>query len=168
MYVEVSGAINGTTAYSEGQLVGREVTVSLPEVTPVIAEVQAMGTMEVPLIGLIDSMEASIKRIGVDMGLVKICKPESKTIEFRWVQNVTKADGSNKSVGCKAFLRVIPKVILPGADIEPGSSVETEIPLSTTRYQLFVDGKELLCIDRLSQIFRIDGKDYYGAINNLL
>ena len=167
-FVDITGAVNGTSAYVEGKCVGRDVTISIPEVTPVIAEVQAMGTTEIPLLGLLEAMEASIKKIGVDNGLTKACTPESKTYEFRWVQTVTDASGSSKQVGCKAVLRAMPKVIMAGVDIEPGSTVEAEIPLATTRYVLYVNGAEQLCIDKLAQVLRIDGKDYISGINSLL
>lgn len=167
-FMDIRGAVNGTTGYVEGTLVGKDVTISLPEVAAALGEVQAMGTMEIPIIGILDAMEASIKRIGVDMGLAKCCAPESKTYEFRWVQQVTKSDGTTSVEGCKAFIRGVPKIIIPGMDIEPGATVETEIPLAVSRYQLFVGGKEVLCVDRLSQILRVDGKDYYSNVNSLL
>lgn len=167
-YVEITGAINGTTAYVNGQCMGRDVTVSLPEVALFLAEIQAMGTTEIPLLGLLEAMEASIKKIGVDNGLTKACTPESKIYEFRWVQTVTDASGSFKQVGCKAILRAMSKVIMPGVDIEPGSTVEAEIPLATTRYVLYVNGTEQLCVDKLAQVLRIDGKDYLSDINSLL
>ncbi|MDO5574435.1 MAG: phage major tail tube protein [bacterium] len=166
--MDIRGAINGDTVYNEGTLVAKDVKITLPEVTPATTEAKAMGTMELPMRGQIESMESSITRIGVDMGLAKLMTMDSKTIEVRWAQEVTKADGSTNIEGCKAFLRCVPKVLMPGMDIEPGGSVETEIPLAVTRYQLYIGGQEVCCIDRLSQICRINGKDYYSEIASVL
>ena len=168
LFTEITGAVNGTSAYVNGKCLGRDVTVILPEVALLIAEIQAMGTTEIPLLGLLEAMEACIKKIGVDNGLTKACTPESKIYEFRWVHTVTDASGASKQVGCKAVLRAMPKVIMAGVDIEPGSTVEAEIPLATTRYVLYVNGAEQLCIDKLAQVLRIDGKDYLSGINSLL
>ena len=166
--LDIRGPINANTAYVNGDLVARNVTLTLPEVTHVLATVNtALGEAEIPLQGLVESMEATIQKIGADLGLAKICSLESKTIEFRWVQQVTKADGSQKVEGCKAFLRFIPKIV-PSIEVNPGDSVELDIPGSVTRYQLYIDGKELLLVDKLAGICRINGNDTAKSVENLL
>lgn len=166
--IEINGPIDGTTAYVEGALVGRNVKVSMPEITHKLATIKtALGEAEVPMLGLIDSMEATIQKIGVDLGLSKICSLKNKTVEFRWAQQVTKTDGTIKIVGCKAFLKLIPKVV-PGIEVEPGNSVELDIPCACTRYQLFVDGRELWLVDKFAGICRIDGTDTASSVNSLL
>ena len=166
--IDINGPINATTSYFEGTLVGRNVKISLPEITHKLATIMtALGETEIPLYGLIDAMEATIQKIGADYGLAKICELKNKSVEFRWVQQQTKTDGTIKNVGCKAFLRLIPKVV-PGIEVNPGDSVELDIPCSCTRYQLFVDGKELWLVDKLAGICRINGKDTASSINSLL
>ena len=64
-------------------------------------------------------------------------------------------------------MTAVPKGI-PQTAIEVGSNIESEISLAVSRYQLYVDGEELLCIDRLSQICRIRGVDYYKKIASML
>lgn len=49
-----------------------------------------MGNMTVPLIGLLENMELSITKIGVDNGLRRMNRLEKQSFEFRWVQNVSK------------------------------------------------------------------------------
>lgn len=167
--MDIRGAVNGTTAYIDGSLVARNTTITLPEITHVTATVKAaLGEHEVPLLGLIESMEATIQKIGVDLGLSKALTMEAKTFEFRWAQQVTQASGDNKVEGCKAFIRGIPKVAAPSIELNPGDSVEMDIPLSVTRYQLFADGNELLLVDKLAGICKINGVDYASSINNLL
>ena len=83
------------------------------------------------------------------------------------MQDVKKADGSTKTVGCKAFLRVVTKTI-PGLSVDPGSQSENELGYAVSRYQLFVDGTEYWLIDQLNQILRVGGKDYYKQIRSLL
>lgn len=167
--IDVRGAVNGTTAYIDGQLKSRNTTITLPEVTHVLATIQtALGEMEVPLYGLIDSMESTIKKIGADYGLAKMVAMKQQTYEFRWAQQVTKTDGSNGTEGCKAFIRGIPKVAVPAIEVTPGESVELEIPISVSRYQLFVDGEELCLIDKLAGICRIGGVDYAAQLDSLL
>lgn len=166
--LSIRGPINADTAYCDGKLVARNVTLTLPEVTHVLGTVNtALGEAEIPLFGLVDAMEATIQKIGVDSGLAKICALKSKTIEFRWAQQVTKTNGKITTEGCKAFLRFIPKSI-PAIEVNPGDNVELEIPGSVTRYQLYCNGKELLLVDKLAGICKINGKDYAKSLDSLL
>lgn len=166
-FVNICGPVVADTAYVNNQLVARDVSSTLPEVTPTTVDVQAMGTLSLPVWQLLDNLEFAITKIGVDMGLRSMIKPEPMNIELRWVQTVTDATGSSKNVGCKAFLRGIPNKI-PGIGVEIGSTSENECTYTLTRYQLMVDGSEMLCIDRLAGILRIAGKDYASALSALL
>lgn len=168
--MDISGAVNANTSYSDGELVARNTSFTLPEVTHVLATVKtALGDYDVPLYGLVEAMEASIHKIGADYGLAKICAMNNRTIEHRWVQQITKAEnGENKVVGCKAFLRGVPKAAIPAIEGEPGSLIEMDIAFSINRYQLFVDGKEVILIDKIAGICRINGEDYAEQVNTLL
>ena len=104
-------------------------------------------------------MEASITKIGIDLGLRSLVKLTSKTIEIRWAQDVKLSDGSTKTEGCKAFLRCVSKGI-PGLNVDPGNASENEIALAVSRYQLFVAGNEYWLIDQLNTIMRVGGVDY--------
>ena len=147
---DIRGPVNGTTVYINGVLVARNTTITLPEITHVTATVQAaLGEHEVPLFGLVESMEATIKKIGADSGLAKALGMETKTYEFRWAQQVT-------------------PIAAPSIEVSPGESIEVDIPLSVTRYQLFVAGSELLMVDKLAGICKINGVDYASVLNSLL
>ena len=158
-FVPISGPIVANTAYSGGQLVARDVAITLPEVAPLTASLSAMGTFDMPIWQLIEHMEAVITKIGLDKGLRSLITPDMKPLEVRWVQTVTSADGVTKNVGCKAFLRGIP-ANLPEIGQEVGSPSEHETRIALTRYNLFVDGQEMWLIDRLAGIVRIAGKNY--------
>lgn len=165
-FVNICGPVIGTTAYSEGKLVARDTAITLPEITPITADLQAMGTFSIPIWQLIENMETAINKIGADMGLRELIKPDMKPLEFRWVQTVTDANGVTKNVGCKAFIKGIPNKI-PGIGVTVGEASENECTIATTRYNLFVDGIEMFLIDRLAGVVRIAGKNY-AELNSLL
>ena len=165
-FVNISGPVVGTTAYSEGKLVARDTAITLPEVTPVTADLAAMGTFSMPIWQLIENMETAITKIGTDLGLREIIKPDMKPLEFRWAQTVTDANGVTKDVGCKAFIKGIPNKI-PGIGVTVGETSENECTIATTRYNLFVDGVEMFLVDRMAGIVRIAGKNY-ANIDSLL
>lgn len=167
MWIDIRGPIVADTVYIDGKLVAKDVAISLPEVSFKTSTFAAMGDVEMAVPGNINAMEASITKIGVDMGLSNIVKMESKVVEARFVHDVKKADGTTKVEGCKAFMRSSPKGI-PGIGLEVGSNSENEISMGVTRYQLFAGGEELWLIDQLNSIMRIAGKDYMKSINSLL
>ena len=166
-FVNISGPIVANTAYVDNKLVARDVAATLPEVTPTTIDVQAMGTWSLPIWQLLEDMQFSITKVGVDLGLRSMMKPEPLALELRFVQTVTDANGITKNVGAKAFLKGSPASI-PGIGVEIGSASENECTYSITRYQLMVDGTEMFLIDRLAGVLRINGKDYASEITNLL
>lgn len=165
-FVNICGPIVGTTVYSNGKLVARDTAITLPEITPVTADLSAMGTFSLPIWQLIENMEAAITKIGIDLGLRELITPGMKPLEFRWVQTVTDANGTTKNVGCKAFIKGVPNKI-PGIAVAVGEASENECTIATTRYNLFVDGQEMFLVDRLAGIVRIAGKNY-ADMNSLL
>ena len=86
LWLDLKGPILADTVYIGGTLVAKDVTIALPAVTPVTADFKAMGTYTAPILGQIEAMEASITKIGIDLGLRNMMKLESKTIEIRWAR----------------------------------------------------------------------------------
>lgn len=167
MFVPICGPFVADTVYDEGKLVARDVSVTLPEVAAATYDIQAMGTMTMPDWSRLEHMESAITKIGVDKGLASMSKPGAKNLEFRGVQPVTDANGNVRNVGVKAFIKGYSNKI-PSVGVAVGDPSESELTYATSRYQLFVDGVEMWCIDRISGICRIDGVDYAGGINSLL
>ena len=166
-WLDIKGPVVADTVYADNTLVAKDVAFTLPGVEFMTADVQAMGNMSVPLIGLIENMELSITKIGIDKGLSRMNRLEKQNFEFRWVQNIVNSDGSTSVEGCKAFIRTMPGSF-PETGVEVGSAPEHENTYNVTRMQIYAAGVEIICVDRLSQILRINGKDYMSKINNLL
>lgn len=166
-WLDIKGPVVADTVYADSTLVAKDVAFTLPGIEFLTADVQAMGNMTVPLIGLLENMELSITKIGVDNGLRRMNRLKKQSFEFRWVQNVVKSDGSTATEGCKAFVRTMP-ASFPELGVEVGSATEAENAYNVTRLQIYANGVEICCVDRLAQILRINGKDYMSQINNLL
>lgn len=164
---DIKGPVVADTVYSDNVLVAKDTAFTLPGIEFLTADVQAMGNMSVPLIGLLENMELSITKIGIDHGLSRMNRLEKQNFEFRWVQNVVKSDGSTSVEGCKAFVRTMPGSF-PEIGVEVGNASEQENTYNVTRLQIYANGEEVLCVDRLSQILRINGVDYMSKITSLL
>ena len=166
-WLDIKGPVVADTVYADGTLVAKDVAFTLPGIEFITADVQAMGNLSVPLIGLLENMELAITKIGMDSGLGRLNRLQKQNLEFRWVQNVVKSDGSTAVEGCKAFVRTMPGSF-PETGIEVGSAPEHENTYNVTRMQIYANGVEIACVDRLSQILRINGVDYMSKITNLL
>ena len=167
MWNDIKGPVIADTVYESNELVAKDVTFKLPALEFLTTDVQAMGNMTVPLIGLLENMELSITKIGIDKGFNKLNKLEPLALEFRWVQDVVKSDGTVKPEGCKAFVRAIP-LSTPELEVELGNATEAETTYTVTRLQIYCNGEEYLCVDRLAGVLKIGGKDYYTDISSLL
>ena len=165
--LDKKGTVLGVTVYADGTLVAEDVTVTLPEITPKTQTFNAMGEIELPL-PLLESIEATVNKVGVDKGLINLLTPEKRKFEFRWAQSTIKTDGTQDVEGCKAFITGIPKTIFPGGDIAPGENWEGAVPISVTRYQLYVNGRERILVDKLKNQLKINGTDFAKSINSLL
>lgn len=166
-WMDIKGHVIASTVYADKVHVASDVAWELGGLEWMTGEVQAMGTMEVPLIGLLNNIQLTITKIGLDNGFARMNRLEKQNLEMRWVQNVVKADGSMGTEGCKAFIRTLPGTT-PGLGLEVGSAPEMENVFNVTRAEVYMDGKEVLVVDRLASILRIDGKDYMSKINSLL
>lgn len=166
-FINLNGPIIANTVYVENQMVARDVGITLPEITPQTAELKALGTLTMPMWSLLDNLEMTITKIGIDMGLRSMITPKPLPMEARWIQAVTDAAGITREVGCKAFVRGIPTKV-PGFGLTPGETTEAECTYTLYRYQLIVDGAELLLIDKLAGIVRINGQDYTAGIHSML
>ena len=164
MWLDLKGAVVADTVYETGVLVAKDTSFTLPSISSMTADLNAMGTMTVPIVGLLENLELAITKIGEDKGLGRMSKLEKRNFEFRWVQNVVKGDGTTSAEGCKAFVRTFPPTALPGIGVEVGAASENGLTIPAD----FVGGYEYLIVDRLSQILRVDGVDYMKDINKLL
>lgn len=166
-YLDLRGPIAACTVYSGGTLVARDVTVTLPAVTPATGELKGMGTIEVPVPTQLEAMELALTKLGIDKELAQLATMSAQDIEIRWVQDVMKSDGTTAPEGCKAFIRGMSKG-LPGLSVEPGAPSENEMTFSVLRYQLYVGGKEIVLADKLNAILRVNGKNYTSGLDSLL
>jgi len=166
-WVDQRGQVIADTVHNDGALVAKDVSFSLPQISFPTSDFNVMGPMSLPNMGQVEDMETTVTKIGIDMGLAALLKSSVHKLEFRFIQMQLLNDGTQKNEGCKAFISGVPKSI-GGIEVEPGSPVSNDIALATMRYQLYVGGKELWLVDRLKQILRINGKDYYSSIKSYL
>lgn len=165
-FVNICGPVVADTLYIDGDLAARDIAATLPEIAYLTTTLQARGNWDVPLQGLFENMELAITKIGIDAGIGKMAKTGMRRLELRSVQSVQQVDGESKNQSIKVFATGLSNKI-PGGSLEIGSAIENEMTYSLKRYQIFVDGEELVCIDRMGEC-RIMGKSITSGIDSLL
>ena len=172
-FINKTSVVEAATIYQSSKLVGRDYTVNLPDVVPVTADVSGlMGTMDIPLLNTLESMELTINKVGVDEYAPRMCTPGKKEFLIKWVQDQVDKAGDVKPVGCKASISCLPKSYMPAADIEVGSASEFECTYEVFIYKLYVGGKQVFYVNRMTGVLKAwNGKklvDYSQKFSKLL
>ena len=109
-FQELKGACIASSVYAKGEQIGYNIPIKLPEVTPVIVEIQAAGgKLELPVWQQVEAMEASITKTGVSKEFLESLTPEPFDLISNVAQQSVSADGTSTAQHIKAFMRVIPK-----------------------------------------------------------
>lgn len=158
----------GEKLFHNGKLISEDCEVTLPNIQPITESIQAMGTIDVPLLGLLQDMEFAIKLIGITKHYGEISTlAEKHTFDYRWVDINIGPDGSQTKVGKKAFLSGWLKS--SGApNLKVSESTEVEASYSCTEYKLIDDGKVIFDFNRFAKKCIINGKNYYDDIEKCL
>ena len=167
MQLDKRNAVVADKCYCDGAVCAEDVSVNLPAVNFLTTTVRVMGDMDVVIAGLLEAMEATITRVGVDKGLAAMTTPVKHSYVFNWAQNVVKVDGTTGPEGCKAFVEGGPKGV-PAIGVEIGNNTETEIAIAVYAYRLVVGGEEVVNIDRFGGKCIINGVDYYATLRTIL
>ena len=141
---------------------------SIENMTDTIKGAGLMGEIDLPTLGQLGSMECELSFNKTSTEYVELIAPVAHKIEIRWVTDVL--DSSNAKVGIEAnkeFLTVIPKQAELG-DIESNETNEATITFEVLYYQYLVAGKAVLEIDKLNNVYKVNGKDYSAQIRNAL
>lgn len=127
-----------------------------------------MGELDLPTLGQIGSMEGELAFNKTTELMVNLFSPKAHTIESRWVTNVIdKATGNIDVQSNKEILKILPKKISLG-DIENNETNESSMTYEILAYQYIIDGKSVIKIDKLNNVFIINGVDYSEQIRDLL
>lgn len=55
-----------------------------------------------------------------------------------------------------------------GGSLEAGGQMEASVTIETVRYKMERAGKELIAIDKLNNIYRVNGKDMLAELNKMI
>lgn len=127
-----------------------------------------MGEIDMPTQGQLDSMEVEVVLNKTNARAIAMFAPGAHTMETRWVTNVLNtATGASTIQANKEIIKYLPKTLSMG-DIENNETNEATLTGEVLTYQYIIDGKTYIKIDKLNNVFIVNGTDYAEAIRKAL
>lgn len=163
--------INDYNAYLDGvKMIGVAASVTIPEInmkTSTVTGVGVGGELDSPTIGQFESMEQEVQFNTLYSSAVGMLSPLSTVnLTFRAAQQVYDRTGGYTFKGLRIVERGRVKKFNPGK-IEKGEAMEASITLELTAIMIEVDGKEFVNIDKLNNVYNVDGQDMLAGISEL-
>ena len=127
-----------------------------------------MGEIDLPTLGQLGGMEGELGFNKTNEKMIDLFTPKAHTLEVRWVTNVLNTSTGNVTVQSnKEIIKILPKKLDLG-EIEGNETNEASMTYEILSYQYIIDGKTVIKIDKLNNVFIINGVDYSEKIRNLL
>ena len=140
----------------------------LSNMTETITGAGIMGEVDLPTLGQLAAMSYEITFKRSNKNAVVFFGQKTQHFETRWATDVL--DASNAKIGisaCKEIVKAIPKSLGLGS-LESNSANETTVAMEVIYYKFIQDGETLIEIDKLNNVFIIDGWDYAAQIREAL
>ena len=127
-----------------------------------------MGEIDLPTLAQVGGMEGEIGFTNSSKRSTALFAPGSHIIEARWVTNVLDTStGKSSVVAHKEICTILPKNLGLG-DIEPNEANEPSLTYEIIAYEYICNGESLIKIDKLNNVFMVNGVDYSKQIRDAL
>ena len=164
--------INEYNVYLDGdKMIGIAASSDLPEVnmqTSTVSGVGILGEIDSPTIGQFENMEQEIQFNMLYSSAMDMLSPLSTVnLTFRAAQQVYDKNGGYAFKGLRIVEMGRVKSFKPGK-IEKGESMEASITVELTYMMIEVDGQQLLEVDKLNGVYKVNGEDMLAGVNSLV
>lgn len=156
------GQVKGFQAYKDGTRLIGVAEIKLPTLkfmSEKIGGADVLGEVELPLIGITESLECEVKFNSVISSLLSLVDVAGSLVEYRG--SIATHDSATGAIAEKA-VRIVTKS--PPKEIDLGSLatnklMDSNCKLELTYLKIEIDGAAALEIDKFNAIFTILGKD---------
>ena len=127
-----------------------------------------LGTSAKPIFGQFESMEQEIQFNTLYSSAMDMLSPLSTVnLTLRASQQVYDKQGGYNFKGLRVVEIGRVKKFNPGK-VEKGEAMEATVTLELTYLMIEVDGKQLLEVDKLNGIYKVNGTDMLAGVNSLI
>lgn len=164
--------INDYNAYLDGtKMIGVAASVSLPPVkmkTSTVSGVGVNGELDSPTIGQFESMEQEIQFNTLYSSAMDALSPLTNVnLTLRAAQQVYDKTGGYAFKGLRVVEMGRVKSFEPGK-VEKGEAMEAKVILELTYLMIEVDGNQLLEVDKLNGVYKVNGEDMLAGVKSLI
>lgn len=168
---QIPEKLNNFSAFLNGNTWLGVADVTLPNfesMTETLSGAGIAGEVDSPTLGHFSSMTTTINWRTVVQEALLLLGQKSHTIDFRGAQQTyNSSTGEYKMFGLRVSMKVMPKTGTLGS-LTPASPTETSNEFEVTYIKIFIDGKEVLELDKFNFIFKVAGTDYLAPVRQLL
>ena len=138
-------------------------SVDLPELEFLSADLKGAGIageVGFPIIGHTNNLTCTLHWMSMHNDFTKLSAPGSHIVTLRGaLQQYDAGTGKIEVSAVKITFRSLPSKATLGK-FEPGEQTESENEFSINYLKITVDGEELIEIDKLNYVYRVNGEDY--------
>lgn len=164
--------VNDYNAYLDGDvMIGVASSVTIPAIkmkTSTVSGLGISGELDSPTIGQFESMEQEIQFNTLYSSAIDMLNPLSNVnLTLRAAQQVYDKTGGYNFKGLRIVEMGRVKTFEPGK-VEKGEAMEAKVVLELTYIMIEVDGTQLLEVDKLNGIYKVNGNDMLAEVKNLI
>lgn len=142
-------------------------TVEMPEIaymTDTVSGAGIAGEVESPIIGHIQSMSAKFSWRTVEKRAMMLAEQKAHLVEVRGSQQIHDAShGIYSSRPVRVTMKLVPKTVSLGS-FEVGSTTDTETEFEVLYLKVYVNGEEMLEVDKYNYKFVVNGSDQLSGV----
>lgn len=163
--------INDYNTYLDGnKMIGVAASVTLPEIkmkTSTVSGVGINGEIDSPTIGLFEGFTQEIVFNTLYSSAVDMLSPlKTVNLTFRAAQQVYDKTGGYAFKGLRVVEMARVKEFKPGK-IEKGEGMEATVATELTYLMIEIDSQQVLEIDKLNGVYKVNGVDMLEQIRSL-
>lgn len=160
--------VNDYNVYQDGnKMIGLAAEVELPSIkmkTSTIEGVGVGGEIDSPTIGQFESLEAKLKFNTLYSSATDLMNPlNTVNLTLRAAQQVYDKTGGYAFKGLRIVMGGRVKVFNPGT-VKKGDAMDAETTLELTYYMIEVDGEQVVEVDKLNGVYKVNGSDMLAGI----
>lgn len=165
----IPARLHGFNIYNSANKQMGVATVTLPSIeglSDTLTGAGIMGEIELPTLGHIGSMETELEWNTITGDSVSLAPGVSETLTFRGTMQVVNAQtGGIAAAKVRVIMSTIGKTLDLGS-MEIGSATGTTNTLETLYLKIIIDGKDTLEIGKLTNVYKVNGKDLLADYQN--
>ena len=163
--------INRYNVYSRGnRLLGTGYELTLPSFeasTETVSGAGILGEIDDPTVGYFGNQEMEIPfRILDDEATDMLDMTKAVQLEIRGAAQTTNSEGDIEYQGVRVVVRGRSNKFTPGK-LKAGNPMDTSITLSILYILIELDGASVLELDKLNEVFKINGNDILAKVKEL-